>query len=132
MYFHASVHILFILSSHSYAHTYQSYHLICTLHQCPLFYSTLHNTTLFNTLHISLQYSSLIVLYFPPCISFTRSPILGWSTVGPPHKRKHLLYEQESKNNSSSNESVKTPGQLLEAIRTNVFHSSIFAKYLNM
>ena len=124
------------------------------LDQCPFFYCTplyfhllysaLHHSTLhFKLFNSTLLYCTLLYiwlfniqvsLYFIslPCTFFICSPVQGWSTVGPPHKRKHLLYEQEAKNNGSNNEAVKTPGQLLEAVRTNVFHSSIFAKYLNM
>ena len=60
-----------------------------------------------------------------PCHPLSTS---GWTAVGPPHMRKHLLYEE----GTSSSGALKSPGQLLEAVRTNVFHSPIFAKYLEM
>jgi hypothetical protein len=50
----------------------------------------------------------------------------GWTTVGPPHKRKHMLYSADS-----NNDTTDKAGDLLDNVRKALFHSKAFAKYLH-
>ena len=66
----------------------------------------------------------------------------GWKLVGPPHKRRHLLYNCEDKITSdipvtkefstklSEFKADLPPGMLLDMVRVDLMHSVAFAKYL--
>lgn len=54
----------------------------------------------------------------------------GWQVVGPPHKRRHLLYDESRRSSSSSLVADETAGEVLDRVRKALFHSVAFAKYL--
>jgi Rps23 Pro-64 3,4-dihydroxylase Tpa1-like proline 4-hydroxylase len=61
-----------------------------------------------------------------PSVDYNTGNGNGWNIVGPPHKRRHLLYDEELEIKDKCNS-----GELLNDIRNQVFRSPQFIRYLH-
>lgn len=73
-----------------------------------------------------------------PQLNYELGASAHWELVGPPHKRRHLLYATEAaeatNGSHSSGETALSDavGERLDAIRREVFRSPLFARYLQI
>ena len=70
-----------------------------------------------------------------PQLDYALGTSEAWELVGPPHKRRHLVYQPSSAGESAAT-AKKTAqdevGAQLDAIRQQLFRSAVFAKYLQI
>jgi Rps23 Pro-64 3,4-dihydroxylase Tpa1-like proline 4-hydroxylase len=74
-----------------------------------------------------------------PQLNYTLGTSSHWELVGPPHKRRHLLYRDDTTagpeaNNGQAGQTAlsDTVGAQLDAIRRELFRSELFARYLQV
>ena len=73
-----------------------------------------------------------------PQLNYSVGRSAHWELVGPPHKRRHLLYNTDTPSSPSDAPSTDDRklsdqvGKQLDAIRREVFRSPVFAKYLQV
>jgi len=67
-----------------------------------------------------------------PQLNYALGTTDAWELVGPPHKRRHLVYTPSEGENTTKKSAEDEVGAQLDAIRQQLFRSAVFAKYLQI